>query len=165
MLSSRLDAMTRKLQLETKIRDAAVSLSKANASYKNVSKQTTEQVEAGNRKIESVQADLWRISERANGVQRRLLEHRAAVLSHSVRSLEKKIAPPDGDSTTSGYTSPSRSSQMSPTSSSVTSMTTVSSKGRFEHFFAGHSDAVVPHPLRHPAQLALQRRLIQRRRS
>ncbi|KZT05616.1 uncharacterized protein LAESUDRAFT_743869 [Laetiporus sulphureus 93-53] len=154
VLSSRLDAMTRKLQLETRIRDAAVSLSKANASYKNVSKQTTEQVEAANRKIESVQADLWRISERASGVQRRLLEHRAAVLSHSVRSLEKKIAPPDGDSTTSGYTSPSRSSQMSPTSSSVTSMTTVSSKGRFEHFFAGHSDAVVPHPLRHPPTIA-----------
>ncbi|KAJ2955023.1 hypothetical protein NUW54_g14777 [Trametes sanguinea] len=45
VLSSRLVALNKKLTLETKIRDAALSLSKANASYKNVSKQTSEQLD------------------------------------------------------------------------------------------------------------------------
>lgn len=145
--------MTKKLALETKIRDAALSLSKANASYKNVSKQTTEHLDAANRKVEQAQKDLWSVSERTNEIQRKLLEHRAGVLSYSVRSLEKKAAP-DGDSSTSGYSSPSRSAQMSPTSSSVTSMTTASSRGRFEHFFAGHSDAVTPTTPRLPPTIA-----------
>ena len=153
MLSTRLAAMTKKLALETKIRDAALSLSKANASYKNVSKQTTEQLDAANRKVEQAQKDLWSVSERTNEIQRKLLEHRAGVLSYSVRSLEKKAAP-DGDSSTSGYSSPSQSIQMSPTASSVTSMTTASSKGRFEHFFAGHSDAVTPTTPRLPPTIA-----------
>lgn len=153
MLSTRLAAMTKKLALETKIRDAALSLSKANASYKNVSKQTTEQLDTANRKVEQAQKDLWSVSERTNEIQRKLLEHRAGVLSYSVRSLEKKAAP-DGDSSTSGYSSPSRSVQMSPTASSVTSMATTSSKGRFEHFFAGHSDAVTPTTPRLPPTMA-----------
>ncbi|KZT71513.1 hypothetical protein DAEQUDRAFT_665939 [Daedalea quercina L-15889] len=153
VLSSRLAALTKKLALENKIRDAALSLSRANASYKNVSKQTSEQLDAANRKVEQAQKDLWQVSERANEIQRKLLEHRAGVLSYSVRSLEKKAAPPDGDSNTSGYSSPSRSAQMSPTLSSATSMTTVSS-GRFEHFFAGHSDAVTPTTPRLPPTMA-----------
>ncbi|KAH9912391.1 Up-regulated during septation-domain-containing protein [Fomitopsis serialis] len=154
VLSSRLAAMTKKLALETKIRDAALSLSKANASYKNVSKQSSEHLETANRKVEQAQKDLWRVSERANEIQRKLFEHRAGVLSYSVRSLEKKAAPQDGDSSASGYSSPSRSAQMSPTPSSVTSMTTVSSRGRFEHFFAGHSDSVTPTTPRLPPTMA-----------
>ncbi|KAI0940024.1 hypothetical protein AcV5_001243 [Taiwanofungus camphoratus] len=144
VLSSRLVAMSKKLSLETKIRDAALSLSKANASYKNVSKQTSEQVETANRKVDLAQKELWRVSERASEIQRKLLEHRAGVLSYSVRGLEKKISPESGESSTSGYNTPARSSQMSPTTSSVTSIQTSSSKGRFEHFFAGHLDTVVP---------------------
>ncbi|KAL6309835.1 Up-regulated during septation-domain-containing protein [Sparassis latifolia] len=151
VLASRLVAITKKLSLETKIRDAAASLSKANASYKNVSKQTSEQFEAANRKVELAQKELWRVSERANEIQRRLLEHRAGVLSYSVRSLEQKANPhaqdgSNGDSSTSGYSTPNRSSQMSAPPSSITSIQTTSSTGRFDgaHFFAGHSDAVVP---------------------
>lgn len=146
VLASRLVAMNKKLTLETKIRDAAVSLSKANAAYKSVNKQTSEQLDAANRKVEATQKELWRVSERANEVQRKLLEHRAGVLSHSVRSLERKAAPSD-PSDTSGYSTPSRNSQLSPiTASSATSIHTVSSKGRFDgaHFFAGHSEAVLP---------------------
>lgn len=145
--------MTKRLALETKIRDAALSLSKANASYKNVSKQTTEHLDTANRKVEQAQKDLWSVSERTNEIQRKLLEHRAGVLSYSVRSLEKKAAP-DGDSSTSGYSSPIRSADMSPTASSATSMTTASSRGRFEHFFAGHSDAVTPTTPRLPPTIA-----------
>lgn len=148
VLSSRLVAMNKKLTLETKIRDAALSLSKANASYKNVSKQTTEQLDTANKKVEVAQRELWRVSDRYNEVQRKLLEHRAGVLSRSVRNLEKQSTPTE-DTATSGYSTPNRSSQMSPvTASSVTSIQSASSKGRFDgaHLFAGHADAIGPIP-------------------
>ncbi|KAL1940017.1 hypothetical protein VTO73DRAFT_9352 [Trametes versicolor] len=155
VLSSRLVALNKKLTLETKIRDAALSLSKANASYKNVNKQTTEQLDNANRKVETAQKELWRVSERAGEINRRLLEHRAGVLSYSLRSMEKKMAPPDtlngnGDISASGYSTPNRNSQMIPTQSSVMSGQSTSSRSRFDraHFFAGHSDAIVPGPTR-----------------
>ena len=157
VLSSRLVAMNKKLTLETKIRDAAISLSKANSTYKNVNKQTSEQLDAANRKVELAQKELWRVSERASEVQRKLLEHRAGVLSHSVHALERKNAPADA-SDNSGYSTPSRSSQLSPvTASSATSIHTVSSKGRFEgaHFFAGHSDTMLLHSPRVPPSATL----------
>lgn len=145
--------MNKKLQLETKIRDAALSLSKANASYKDVSKQSSEQLDNANRKVEAAQKELWKISERVNEVQRKLLEHNASVLSYSLRSLEKKTAHDSnsGDtSTNSGYSTPNRTSQMSPTASSMTSVQSSATKARFEHFFAGHSDAVTPQTPRRP---------------
>ncbi|OJT12561.1 hypothetical protein TRAPUB_10885 [Trametes pubescens] len=155
VLSSRLVALNKKLTLETKIRDAALSLSKANASYKNVNKQTSEQLDNANRKVETAQKELWRVSERAGEINRRLLEHRAGVLSYSLRSMEKKMAPPEtvngnGDVSASGYSTPNRNSQMSPTQSSVMSGQSTSSRSRFDgaHFFAGHSDAIVPGPTR-----------------
>ncbi|KAH8094933.1 Up-regulated during septation-domain-containing protein [Cristinia sonorae] len=150
VLQSRLEAMSKKLALETKMRDAALSLSKANASFKGASKQSTEQLDTANRKVDTSQKEVWKISERVNEVQRRLLEHRASVLSQSLRNLERKNAPAesDGDSSnlTSGYSSPNRSMQMSPTSSSMTSVLSSPAKAKFDgaHFFAGHSDAVLP---------------------
>lgn len=137
--------MSKKLNLETKIRDAAVSLSKVNAAHKRVSKQTEEQLETANRRVDSAQREVWRISERANEVNKKLLEHRAGVLGYSVRDLEQKIAPSlMGDE--SGFSTPSRSTQMSPTPSSVTSTSSPSSKARFDgaHLFAGHADALIP---------------------
>lgn len=156
VLSSRLVALNKKLTLETKIRDAALSLSKANASYKNVSKQTSEQLDNANRKVDLAQRELWRVSERAGEINRRLLEHRAGVLSYSLRSMEKKMAPPEtlngnGDISVSGYSTPNRNSTMSPTqASSAASAQSNSSRSRFDgaHFFAGHSDAIVPTPTR-----------------
>lgn len=134
--------MTKKLTLETKIRDAAVSLTKVNASHKRISKQSDDQLEAANRRVDAAQRELWRVSERAYDVHRKLLEHRAGVLSLSVRSMEKKMS--NNASEDSGYDSSNRSTLMSPTSS----MTGVSgsSKVRFDgaHLFAGHADAVIP---------------------
>ncbi|OSX59393.1 hypothetical protein POSPLADRAFT_1150078 [Postia placenta MAD-698-R-SB12] len=138
VLSSRLVAASKKLALETKIRDAALSLSKANASFKNVSKQTSEQLDTASRKVELAQKELWRISERANEVQRKLLEHRAGVLSHSENCAVRR----------------GLHLQMSPTPSSATSITTSSSRGRFEHFVAGHSDSIVPQVPRAPPTIA-----------
>lgn len=146
--------MNKKVALETKMRDAAVSLSKLNATSKAVSKQTSEQLDTANRKLEAAQKELWRMSERAGEVQRKLLEHRAGVLSHSVRALERKNGTADNsDTSLSGYSTPNRSSQMSPiTASSATSVHTVASKSRFDgaHFFAGHAEAMLPHSPRVP---------------
>ncbi|KAI5115009.1 hypothetical protein M0805_008266, partial [Coniferiporia weirii] len=100
VLEARLSAMTKKLKLETKIRDAAASLVKVNVAHRNISKQSAEQLESANRKVESVQKDLWRISERSNEIYRKLLEHRAGVLGFSLRTLEAKVA---SDTDESGY--------------------------------------------------------------
>lgn len=83
-------------------------------------------------------------------MHKKLLEHRAGVLSLSVRTMEKKMAKHTTDGDGSGYTTPSNlssgnSASMSPNASSATSIS-ISSMSRFEgaHFFAGHADAVVP---------------------
>jgi len=135
--------MNKKLALETKIRDAALSLSKVNASHKKVSKQTSEQLDASNKRVESAQKELWKVSDRVNEVQKRLMEHRAGVLSFSVRNMEKKAASVTHED--SGYDSSNRSTLMSPATSSMTGISSTSNS-RFDgaHLFAGHADAVVP---------------------
>ncbi|KAK2465994.1 hypothetical protein APHAL10511_001635 [Amanita phalloides] len=144
VLQSRLSAATKKLTLETKIRDAAKSLVKVNASNKKISKQSEEQLEAANKRVDAAQTDLLRVSQRANEVHRRLMEHRAGVLSLSVRNMEKKLAPKHnlGDS---GYNSPVRNGtpSLSPSRSTV-SATSASTRFDGAHLFAGHADAVVP---------------------
>ncbi|KAI0758257.1 Up-regulated during septation-domain-containing protein [Fomes fomentarius] len=86
VLSSRLVPLSKKLTLETKIRDAATSLSRAKASYKNVSKQLSEQLENANRKVDLAQQELWRVSDKAAKVNGKLLEHNSGVLSYTERS-------------------------------------------------------------------------------
>lgn len=140
MLSSRLVAMNRKLALETKIRDAALNLSRVNAAHRKVSKQTGEQLEAANNRVETAQKELWRTSESSNEVYRRLMEHRAGVLSYSFRNLEAKMTED------SKYDSWSRSTLIS--SVSPFSIPSVSKTSRFDgaHLFAGHADTIVPRP-------------------
>lgn len=175
MLASRLTACTKKLALETKVRDAAANLANINPNLKRVSKQSSDQLETSNRKVEAAQRELWRVSERASEVHNRLLQHRAAVLSHSVRDLERKVqagqggglgglgggsvAIGGGDGSTSGWSTPvtgmgTSTAPLSPTSS-VTSAGG-SSKARFDgvHLFAGHENAVVPKRPRPPMTLA-----------
>lgn len=142
--------MEKKLKLESKIRDAASSLAKVNSAHKAVSKQSSDQLEAANRKVESAQKDLWRLSERSNEINKKLLEHRAGVLSFSLRNLEARIA---SDTDESGYSTSFRSSQMSPTSSETSYS---SSRTKFEgaHLFAGHENAVQPMSPRKPPSSA-----------
>ena len=101
-------------------------------------KRTSEQLDVASRKVETTQKELWSISQKANDVHRKILEHRAAVLSRSLRTLEHKIS---SGSTTSGYSTSFRSS-----SGSDSSARSASAIGKFEgpHFFAGHSQAVQP---------------------
>jgi hypothetical protein len=153
--------MSKKLNLEIKIRDAAISLTKVNASHKKVSKQSDEQLDAANRRVDAAQKELWRVSERTHEVHKKLLEHRASVLSLSVRSMEKKIAVGAGVSGAagedSGYDSSNRSTLMSP-SSSTTGMSASSRKARFDgaHLFAGHADAITPRRILSPEAAAAE---------
>ena len=141
-MTSRLGALTKKLALETKIRDAALSLSKVNATHKKVSQQTTDQLNAANARVESAQTEYWKVSNRANEVHKKLMEHRAGVLSFSVRSMEKKLSPQLADD--SGYYDASNQSILVDPSSP--SSITAPSKSRFDgaHLFAGHADTIVP---------------------
>ena len=115
-----------------------------NASKKGVSKQSEEQLEAANKRVDAAQTDLLRVSQRTSEVHRRLMEHRTGVLSLSVRNMEKKMAPKHsvGDS---GYNSPVHNGtpSLSPSRSTVSAASTST---RFDgaHLFAGHADAVVP---------------------
>ena len=130
--------MTKKLALETKIRDAALCLCKVNAPHKKVSQQTTDQLNAANARVESAQNEYWKVSSRANEVHKKLMEHQAGVLSFSVRSMEKKLSPD------LGYDSSNRSTLFGPASFSSTGA--IPSKSRFDgaHLFAGHADTIVP---------------------
>jgi hypothetical protein len=110
--------VTKKLALETKIRDAALSLSKVNSTYRGVAKKTSEELDAANRKVDFAQMEFWKVSERVNEVYRKLLEHRAGVLSFSVRSMEEKQAADGGTSNSNSIgPSPGFNSPMSSTSS------------------------------------------------
>ncbi|KAJ7621801.1 Up-regulated during septation-domain-containing protein [Mycena polygramma] len=114
VLMSRQGAMAKKLTLETKIRDAALSL---NAAHKKVSKHSAEQLDAANKRVDTTEREVLRVSDRVNGIHKRFLEHRAGVLSFSVRTMERKMAPPEGNPD-SGYNTPSGVNR-SPTGSSV----------------------------------------------
>lgn len=144
--------MKRKLALEMRIRNAAASLVKMNAEHKPVSKKASEQLDAANRKVETVQKELSRLSERAGEINRRLLEHRAGVLSVSLKNLEHRMS---SDTDESGYSTSFRSSQMSPTSSETSYSSSTVAKFDGAHLFAGHADAIQPFsPRRKPPTVA-----------
>ncbi|KAJ7656872.1 Up-regulated during septation-domain-containing protein [Mycena polygramma] len=102
VLMSRQGAMAKKLTLETKIRDAALS---HNAAHKKVSKHSAEQLDAANKRVDTTEREVLRVSDRVNDIHKRFLEHRAGVLSFSVRTMERKMAPPEGNPD-SGYNTP-----------------------------------------------------------
>ncbi|KAF8559447.1 hypothetical protein OG21DRAFT_1503350 [Imleria badia] len=143
VLKIRLTAMQKRLELETKIRDAALSLSKVNAAHRKVSKQTEEQLEAAERKVSTAQKELWRISERTSEVYRKLLEHRAGVLGYSVHKMEKDNFP-----SLNGVSEQDASRALTPvrnsTISSVASAPSTPSKFDGAHLFAGHAGAQIP---------------------
>lgn len=138
--------------METRIRDAALKLhnldSSKGATSPSSSGDGNDQLATANRKVDAAQQELYRLSERANELSRRLLEHRAGVLSFSVRSLEKKAAAAAGApgmADTDSESSAALSGEMSPASTTATSLSVAPNK-KFDgaHFFAGHADAITP---------------------
>lgn len=112
------------------------------------------ELNAANAKLEVAQQELYRLSERANSVSQRLLEHRAAVLSFSMRSLEKKAAMAAGNANstdTDSESSTELAGEMSPASTAATSLSMAAPR-KFDgaHLYAGHADAIVPTTLTSP---------------
>lgn len=151
LLQSRLASSTKKLALETKMRDAARSLATLNAGNKTMSKQTQEQLDVATRRLESAQADHMQIHSRAAEVRRRLLEHRAGVLSAMLRKAEED----------------SPSERLSVPVSPETSVTSASTLSKFDgaHLFAGHREAAPPVSPRAAVSVAEHQELVERVRA
>lgn len=89
-LAARIDAARRKLALESKVRDAALSLSRLYNGKKGkrrsllggseVTQKTDEELVQSNQKVEQLVKELWRLNNRVVEIQRRLLQHSAGVL-------------------------------------------------------------------------------------
>ncbi|KAJ3895616.1 Up-regulated during septation-domain-containing protein [Lentinula edodes] len=126
-LSSRLSSLEKKLETERKIRDASTTLSTLSAPRTSVSKSmpSNEQLETATKRFDETQKEVWRVSQAKSDVSRRLVEHRAGVLSESVRRNEEDKR---GD-TSNGYGTPTN--PLSPASSAFS-------------FFAGHPSSAVP---------------------
>ncbi|KAF9984657.1 hypothetical protein BGZ65_012956 [Modicella reniformis] len=89
-LNSRIDALTARLSIETKIRDAAQSLLKLHANNKKLARQSSDHLEAANQKVDQVATELWKLSQLAADFQRTLLQHTSGVLALGVVRLEEQ---------------------------------------------------------------------------
>lgn len=126
LLSSRIDATRRKLVLESKLRDAALSLNRlhstngresviggpgnspkrhrrsamgSRSSNGELLSKTDDELATSTRKCEELAQELWRLERRAQELQRRLLEHTAGVLQMTHKGyLKSEIPPPSPES-------------------------------------------------------------------
>ena len=109
ILNTRIEALKRKLALESKVKDAAQSLArlgKKGGADGSPGKQrrsllggrrtgsesldkTDEEVMASIRKCEDLAQELWRLERRAADIQRRLLQHTAGILQMTHRGIMK----------------------------------------------------------------------------
>ncbi|PVF93720.1 hypothetical protein CPB86DRAFT_714806 [Serendipita vermifera] len=148
-LSGRLTAATKKLTLETKLRDAASSLNKVQEAHNRTPSKAgnLSALETANAKVQKAQQEVTNLSDRCNEIQKRLLEHRSAVLSYSLERLEAQLKPPAaGNVDSSGRTTPANglTNDFSPTSAVTNMSSTFRPKFEGAHLFAGHSDAKAP---------------------
>ncbi|KAG9015516.1 hypothetical protein FRB94_000121 [Tulasnella sp. JGI-2019a] len=156
LVNSRVTTAARKVSVETRIRDAALALHNLDNHHSPTNHDAIQQLQAANQKLEMAQQELFRVSDRANQLTQRLLEHRAGVLSFNMRSLEKRAAvltSGNGAGRLSGSTDDTESEgsstelggEMSPASTAATSLS-IAPPRKFDgaHLFAGHADAVVP---------------------
>jgi predicted nucleic acid-binding Zn-ribbon protein len=110
--AGRIDALRRKLTLESKVRDAASSLSRLNAHRGDGSEsspkrhrrsvfgskgsggelldKTDDELAASNRKCDELAQELWKAEKRSTEIQKRLLQHTAGILQMTHRSNAKK---------------------------------------------------------------------------
>ncbi|KAF9175121.1 hypothetical protein BGX20_008159 [Mortierella sp. AD010] len=87
-LNSRISALTARLSLESKIREAAQSLLKLHANNKKLARQASEHLEAASRKVDHVATELWKLTQLASDMQKTLLQHTSGVLALGVVRLE-----------------------------------------------------------------------------
>ncbi|KAG8530958.1 uncharacterized protein KY384_004315 [Bacidia gigantensis] len=99
-LASRIEATKRQLAIESKMRDAATSISKLDrgqghnrtASTRGGEK-SQEEIAAAHQKCENLAQELWQLERRQQEVQSRLLEHTAGVLQMTHKGYLEEQAP------------------------------------------------------------------------
>lgn len=145
--------MEKKLNLETKIRDAARSLSQANSAHKTISKQTEEQLDIAEQRIAAAQMEYWRVSGRTSDVQSRLLQHYAGVLGYTVQEMDKRVnhfnTQPVGQLGSNDIIPNCSITSGSQANGATSSKVTFSGL----HFFAGHANAQVPKSSPSPSEV------------
>ena len=121
LLSNRIDTTRRKLVLESKLRDAALSLHRlhstngresmigesgnlpkrhrrsvmgSRSSNNDLLSKTDDELATSTRKCEDLAQELWKLEKRAQDLQRRLLEHTAGVLQMTHKGYLRKETPP-----------------------------------------------------------------------
>lgn len=121
LLSNRIDTTRRKLVLESKLRDAALSLNRlhstngresmigesgsfakrhrrsimgSRSSNSDLLSKTDDELAISTRKCEDLAQELWKLEKRAQDLQRRLLEHTAGVLQMTHKGYLRKETPP-----------------------------------------------------------------------
>lgn len=89
LLDNRIQANTRKLALESKVRDASQNLVRLHANKnKRMSRQAEEQLENAARKVDDLATDLWRLQRRYATIKQQILEHTAAILARTMTEAE-----------------------------------------------------------------------------
>ncbi|KAJ2960352.1 hypothetical protein NQZ79_g4351 [Umbelopsis isabellina] len=91
-LSSRIANVTTRLALESKMREAAQSLTHLHSSNRKMAQQAQNQLAAANRQVDHVASELFKLTQSGSNVQRKLLEHMAGALSVGVKRLEMQMA-------------------------------------------------------------------------
>ncbi|OLL25157.1 hypothetical protein NEOLI_002980 [Neolecta irregularis DAH-3] len=89
ILHTRTEALRRKLDIESKVRDAAVSLAKLHVKSKRNSAMAEDQILSANRKVDDVAAELWHLVRREDEVYKRILQHNAGILNAGMEEFEK----------------------------------------------------------------------------
>lgn len=95
LLSNRIESLRRKLALETKLQEAAQSLSRL---YDNpggheadgTNDRSGEELATSARKCDELAQELWKLEQRASEIRTRLLEHTAGILQVTHKGLKKK---------------------------------------------------------------------------
>jgi Up-regulated During Septation len=92
-LTSLIQSTNRKLTLEQKVKQAAQSLHRletAASKRTSLAPVSSNHLDIATQKCEEISAELWRLSSRAMEVERKLMNHNAAVLGMAMTILERK---------------------------------------------------------------------------
>lgn len=85
VLLNRIEAVRRTLALESKLKEAAQSLSRLHSNRgKRISRQVEDQLLISNSKIEEAAEELWRLQKNEHEISIRLLKHTAGVLRYAL---------------------------------------------------------------------------------
>jgi len=91
-LTSRIANVTTRLTLESKMREAAQSLTHLHSSNRKMAQQAQSQLAAANRQVDHVASELFNLTQAGSSTQRKLLEHMAGALSVGIKRLEAQLA-------------------------------------------------------------------------